>query len=94
MLELCALGFAVLILVARPLTRARLTLVVAMAGVLVAGMSVRWTRRVFALSMPSVELMIVAGLVALAAIVLMLSVLGTTLWWSRWWARRVRAPRR
>ncbi len=94
LLELCALGFAVLILVARPLTRARLTLVVAMAGVLVAGMSVGWVRRVFALSMPSVELMIVAGLVALAAIVLMLSVLGTTLWWSRWWARRVRAPRR
>ncbi|MBW4079460.1 MAG: HAD-IC family P-type ATPase, partial [Acidobacteria bacterium] len=93
LLELCALGFAVLVLVARPLNALRVTLVVVMAGTLVAGLSVGWARRVFALSMPSTELLLVAGLVALAALVLMLVALGTTLWWSKWWARRANVPR-
>jgi cation-transporting P-type ATPase E len=93
LLELCALGFAVLVLVARPLNALRLTLVVMMAGALVASLSIGWTRRVFALSMPGVNLSLLAGLTAIAAIVLILVTLGTTMWWSRWWARRASATR-
>lgn len=93
LLELCALGFAVLLLVARPLNVLRFALVVVMAGALVAALSVGWARRVFALAMPSVELSLLAALVALAAIVLMLIVLGSTVWWSKWWARRSNAAR-
>ncbi len=94
LIELCALGFAVLVLVARPLNVLRITLIATMAGAFVISLSIGWARRLFALSMPSVNLTLLALLVALGAIVLILVTLGTTVWWSKWWARRTSATHR
>lgn len=90
LLELCVMGFAVLLIVARPLNPVRVALVALMAGALVVALAFAWARRVFALQLPSHGLDLLVALIALGASALILVILSTTLTWSSWLARRSR----
>lgn len=69
---LCAMGFVVLLIVARPLTVARVVLVALMGSVFLTVLALPWTRRILALDVPIHEAPFVVGLLGLGAFALIL----------------------
>lgn len=88
LLELCAMGFVVLLFVARPLNPLRLALVASMAGTLVVALALGWSRRVFALQMPGRTLLVQATMITVVATVLIVASQVAMKTWSSSHARR------